>query len=236
MTLRALCVVRCWTARGDHALSCGCGGDMVLRHNAIRDVVCSAVSEFTSVSPELEMLGLLLPPRPPDPGGPDPHLCLPPRSPSPSPSSAGRRPADVWVPRGMSGFAEAWDFSVSSLLRASHFSAASPTVAGVFSEVEARKCAFQGTAASVAYRGATFVPVVLEACGKGGGSWSQALRAVVTWIASESRTVGGLSTNLPRDTSLQIAQRISCTLHRENARAILRRSPGTVDGSNGFDR
>ena len=50
---------------GDHALSCGCGGDKILRHNAVRDVVCSAVSEFTSVSPELEKPGLLLPPRPP---------------------------------------------------------------------------------------------------------------------------------------------------------------------------
>ena len=75
------------------------------------------------------------------------------------------RPADVWIPRGMSGFAEAWDFSVSSLLRTSHLSAASPTVADVFHEVEARKCAFQGTAASVAERGATLVPLVLEACG-----------------------------------------------------------------------
>ena len=54
---------------GDHALFCGCGGDKILRHNAIRDVVCSAVSEFTSVSPGLEKLGLLLPPRLPDPGG-----------------------------------------------------------------------------------------------------------------------------------------------------------------------
>ena len=54
---------------GDHALSCCGGGDRVLRHNAIRDVVCSAVAEFTSVSPELEKPGLVLPPRPPDPGG-----------------------------------------------------------------------------------------------------------------------------------------------------------------------
>ena len=31
---------------GDHALSCCCGGDRVLRHNAFRNVVCSAVAEF----------------------------------------------------------------------------------------------------------------------------------------------------------------------------------------------
>ena len=109
-----------------------------------------------------------------------------------------------------------------------------------FHEVESRKCACQGTAAAVAERGATFVPLVLEACGgegEGGGrrgaagggrGWSQAFRAVVAWIASESRTARGLATDLPRDTSLWIAQRISCTLHWENARAILRRSPGSV--------
>ena len=56
----------------------------------------------------------------------------------------------------------------------------------------------------------------------------------MAWIASESRTARGLSTDLPRDTSLRIAQRISCTLHRENARAILRRSPGSVNGSSGL--
>ena len=36
--------------------------------------------------------------------------------------------------------------------------------------------------------------------------------------------------DLPRDASLRIAQRISCTLHRENARAILRHSPGSIHG------
>ena len=41
------------------------GGDRVLRHNAVRNVVCFAVSEFTSVSPELEKPGLLLPPQAP---------------------------------------------------------------------------------------------------------------------------------------------------------------------------
>ena len=55
-------------------------------------------------------------------------------------------------------------------------------------------------------------------------------RVVVAWIASESRTARGLATDLPRDKSLRIAQRISCTLHRENARAILRRSPLSVNG------
>ena len=139
-----------------------------------------------------------------------------PPPPSPPPPAASRRPADVWVPRRVSGFAEAWDFSVSSLLRSSHLSSASPSVADVFHEVETQKRAFQDTASLVAERG------------------SQAFRGVVAWIASESRTARGLATDSPKDTGLRIAQRFSCTVHRENARAILRRSPGSVNGSSGM--
>ena len=188
---------------GDHALGCCCGGDRVLRHNAIRDVVCSAVAEFTTVSPELEKPGLLLLPRPPDRGGPP--FDVDPSSASSPPPAASRRPADIWVPRGVSGFAEAWDFSVSSLLRSSHLSSASPSVADVFHEVETRKRAFQDTASLVAERGATFCPLVLEACG---GGWSQALRNVVAWIASESRMARGPIARSPTDISLRIAQHL----------------------------
>ena len=114
----------------------------------------------------LRSLASFSPRGPPDPGGP--HLDADPSSASSPSPAASRRPADVWVPRGVSGFAEAWDFSVSSLLRPSHLSSASPSVADVFHEVETRKRAFQDTASLVAERGATFCPLVLESCGRGG--------------------------------------------------------------------
>ena len=123
----------------------------------------------------------------------------------------------------MSGFAEAWDFSVSSLLRTS---SAAPSVADVFHEVETRKRTFQNTASQVAASGVTFCPLVSEACV---GGWSQALREVVAWTSSECRASRGVSVGTPRDTSLRTAQRISCTLQQENARAILRRSPEAVE-------
>ena len=106
-----------------------------------------------------------------------------------------------------------------------------PSVAGVFDEVETRKRSFHDTASQVASLGTTFCPLVLEACG---GGWSQALRGVVAWISSESRSQRGVAGNTPRDTSLRIGQRVSRTLHRENARAILRRSPLAVNGSPGL--
>ena len=105
----------------------------------------------------------------------------------------------------MFGFAEAWDSSVSSLIRTSHVS-------------------------QVAAHSATFCPLVLEACGRG---WSEALREVVAQISSGSRASRGVSVGMPRDTSLRIAQRISCILHGENAPAILRRFPEAVNGSAG---
>ena len=46
----------------------------------------------------------------------------------------------------------------------------------------------------------------------------------------------GSAGDTPRDVSLRFAQRISCTLHGENARAILRRSPEAVTGSSGLGR
>ena len=137
--------------------------------------------------------------KPPDPRGPDSgstHL-----------PGGGRRPTDIWVPSGSSGLAEAWDFSISSLLRTSFFSSASPSVAGVFHENS-----FQNTASQVAALGATFRPLVLEACG---GGWSPALREVIAWVSTESRGLRGSDGDTTRDVSLRIAQRTSCSLQRE---------------------
>ena len=79
-----------------------------------------------------------------------------------TPSGGGRRPADIWVHRSSSGLAEAW---ISSLLRTSFLSSASPSVAGVFHGVETRKNSFQNTTSQVAALDATFRPLVLEASG-----------------------------------------------------------------------
>ena len=89
---------RLHTALWDHDSACGmCGEvlDRVLRHNAIRNVVCSAVAEVSSISPGLEKPGLLLPPR-----LPGPWRCwvlslilvlTSPPPPPPPPPGAGRR-------------------------------------------------------------------------------------------------------------------------------------------------
>ena len=196
---------------GDHALVCGCGGDRVIRHNMIRDVVHSAAKK-AGLGAVLEKPGLLIPREPTDvdrPPDPDP----------PDPSSASRRPADVWVPRGPGGGPEAWDFSVSSAFRLGPATPDPAAFADVFSSAEARKRTFLDTASQCMSAGITFCPLVIEAVG---GGWSDALRSVVSWIASEGNRN---SSDGHSGTSFKIAQRISCALHQENARAILKRAP-----------
>ena len=64
-----------------------------------------------------------------------------------------------------------------------------------------------------------FTPPVLEAHG---GGWGGSLRGVVDWIAKAS---AALHNERESVVSAKIAQRISSTPQRENAGAILRRTP-----------
>ena len=87
----------------------------------------------------------------------------------------------------------------------------------VFEQYEAYKRSYKQTDQCCSEQGIRFSPMILEAHG---GGFSQCLRAVIDWIARHSAEVHGESAPA---TSLQIAQRISCSLHRENARALLKR-------------
>ena len=59
-----------------------------------------------------------------------------------------------------------------------------------------------------------------------GGGWSHTFRRMIDWIASSS---AASSHEDPAAVSLRIAQRIACSLQRENARAILRRRVNGVE-------
>ena len=144
------------------------------------------------------------------------------RTPDPDPpdlANASRRPADVWVLRGCSGGQEAWDFSITSECELGPTLPDPTSPSGIFTSVESRKNAFLDTASQCTKAGITFCPLILEAAG---GGWSDALRWVVARIASESKRSGPIDDS---DASFKIAQRIPCALHRENARAILKRAP-----------
>ena len=61
------------------------------------------------------------------------------------------------------------------------------------------------------------MPMVLEAHA---GAWSPTARGILDWIA---RQASASQHESAQSCSLRITQRLSCTLHRENARAVLRR-------------
>ena len=164
----------------------------------------SAANDRAGLGAVLEKPGLLTPRDPSDDDrslGPDP----------PDPSSPSRRLADVWVPRGTSGGQEACDFSNTSALRLGPAPPDPAAFSGVFSSVESRKKAFLGTPSQCAQLGISFCPLVVEAVG---GGWYD--------VASESNRCSPVRRS---DASFKIAQRIACALHRENARAILKRAP-----------
>ena len=96
------CCGQCSDRWGDHALACACNGNRMVRHNAVRNI-CYEEARLFGARPELEKAGLL-PSRPGDDGLPA--------------TTAARRPADIWLPRGMQGDAEALDFACSSGLQA----------------------------------------------------------------------------------------------------------------------
>jgi hypothetical protein len=189
---------------GDHATVCMCGGDRTIRHNAVRDV-CFDEAVGGSLRPEREKAGLL-------PMRPETDDL-----PVSGPVSRGRRPADVWLPRGSKGRAEALDFAVTSAMRGDMLRHSVSNPGAVFSMYEHTKCQHLDTMRQCEVAGFHFVPMVFEAHA---GAWSPMARGVLDWIARQSAAARHESAFA---CSLRIAQRTSCTLQRENARAVLRR-------------
>ena len=81
------------------------------------------------------------------------------------------------------------------------------------------KCSYQDTKTQCQDQGITFIPMVMEAVG---GGWGNSARGVWSELAKSSALATG---ELQTETSCAIVfrQRLSMTLHRENARVCLRR-------------
>ena len=83
-----------------------------------------------------------------------------------------------------------------------------------YEEVKRR---YLDTASQCAQQGLQFVPMVVEAHG---GGWGPSAAAVWKHLAKESASASGVEISLACS---ELAQRLSTTLQRESARAILRR-------------
>ncbi len=119
----------------------------------------------------------------------------------------------MWLPRGHSGSSEGLDFAQANRFREA---AAAPEL--VYERGGTIKREFLGTARLCSEAGFSFVPLIFEGHG---GSWSPMARRVLDWIAGQA---AGASGEAKGEIALRIAQRMSCTLQRENARTVLRRS------------
>ena len=92
---------------------------------------------------------------------------------------------------------------------------------------EDRKKSYKDTALVCAEQGLTFVPMVLEAVG---GGWGKEARKVWSELAKLSaHAAGELETE--SGSAISFLQRFAVVLHRENARAVLRRLSGGTQQS-----
>ena len=181
-----------------------------MRHNRVRDVAFEDACE-ARMSPEREKPGLL-PSRPHEDGiHCDSH-------------GEARRPADVWLPRGMSstsGRPEALDFAVTCGLTSDKVwkSAESPHV--LFEDYCDFKRQYKDTGQLCSNQGLVFTPLVFEA--HGGGFGPDVLR--IFDAISKRQASSGFRCR--EGNSLRIAQRVSTAIHMANSRAILKRLPST---------
>ena len=192
---------QCVDRWGDHALLCSCGGDRTIRHNAVRNI-CFEEAAAAGCRPEREKAGLL-PQRPQEDGLPT--------------SRGARRPADVWLPRGVDGEPEALDFAVTSGMQAGLLRNVMEEPGYVFMRYEDFKQQHLRTAEQCQTAGFQFTPLVFEAHA---GGFSGKARHLIEWLARAAAAAHHAETAAE---SLRIAQRISITLQRETARAVLRR-------------
>ena len=131
----------------------------------------------------------------------------------------GRRPADVYVPRWRRGTPAALDFAVTSGLRGHSLAASVRDASTAVVAYEGLKADHLDTKAHCLSEGIAFIPMVMEACG---GGWGVEAMKVWTELAKTKALASGELASKVTTQSLQI---LSVALHRENARAVIRRMP-----------
>ena len=143
-----------------------------------------------------------------------------PRQGAPTNGDERRRPADIWFPRGVGervARPTAIDFAVTSGLRADRVARAREGGEAIADDYAATKRAHLDTEQKCVAAGFSFVPIVFEAHG---GGWGAQTRKTLGFIGHQLMAAGDWC---PEGPPLRLAQRVSCSLQRETARAILRR-------------
>ena len=138
--------------------------------------------------------------------------------------NSGRRPADVWIPSGQEAKSQAWDFACSSGMRTDLLTARENTSVEVFAKYETYKRMYKNTDTLCNTAGFDFMPLIIESHG---GGLRPAFRKILGKLDKDTVSVTGQPSG---SVSLATAQRISCILHRENARAVVAREETLSSG------
>ena len=194
---------------GDHCLTCSCGGDRTKRHNLLRNEVFHQCNS-AGLNPELEKPGLLQP-RPLFGASQENGVQRDPQ--------ALRRPADVYLPRWRRGKPAALDLAVTSGLKRDMVERSAETGSAAVTTYEDFKRNYLATEATCQENGLNFIPLICEA---DGGGWGPAANAVWSELAKHKSAMTGEPNSI---TATRLLQSLGLILHKENARAILRRSP-----------
>ena len=132
---------------------------------------------------------------------------------------SARHPADIYFPRWRAGPPAAWDFAVTSGLGLDSITDSIRNPNAATTKYQDFKCSYKDTASECQAQGITLVPMIMEAVG---GGWGNVARGVWSELAKTSAlATGELETE--RFCAIMLLQRLSVTLHRENARSCLRR-------------
>ena len=125
----------------------------------------------------------------------------------------------MYLPRWRSGPPAALDFAVTSGLNQDVMAECIRDREVACRRYEDRKKSYKDTATHCQHQGLTFIPMVVEAVG---GGWGQSARTVWSEIAKLSASAMG---DLATDSECGVSgmRRLSIVLHRENARAVMRR-------------
>ena len=187
-------------SRGHHAVACNCGGDIVTRHNDLRNTVYREARK-AGFKPELEKQGLL----------------------------PGRRPADVLLhvgpcklrPAGVSFPTVALDFAVVSPFTTARLRQQGPALCAAIDYAE-QKRKHENTAGRCADQRVSFEPIVFEATGGVDPEAQLLLEGLRAEVARK--------TEITKNEAIQrLKARISIDLQRSLHRSLERRRRGMFE-------
>ena len=149
-----ICTTSMLDTYGDHALVCSTSGDVIARHNAVRDFLYT-LAKVAGLSPKLEPSRLL--------------------------TESSHRPGDIYIPNWSTGRPLALDVTIASPLQSSLLPAAAETAGVAAKRAEERKIVAFGNLTSDS--SILFAPFAVESSGGLGNSAKKIFKELSTRYA-----------------------------------------------------